>query len=64
MKKLEDDFNTKLYYKKFMNKFELPIIKDKVPKIIKRKLDLSPYNRVNKYYFIIKYNNLYNSSNV
>lgn len=54
MKKLEDDFNTKLYYKKFMQKFELPVIKDKVPKIIKRKLDVSPYKRViiNTYKFI------------
>jgi hypothetical protein len=32
-------------YKKFHKKFELPIIENHVPKIIKRKLDVSPYNR-------------------
>jgi hypothetical protein len=43
---MNDDFNNTLIYKKFMNKFELPEIIEKVPKIIKRKLDVSPYNRV------------------
>lgn len=33
-------------YKKFSNKFELPKIIDKVPKIINRKMDVSTYDRV------------------
>lgn len=35
-----------LNYKKFANKFDLPYIETKVPIILKRKLDISPYNRV------------------
>ena len=35
-----------LNYKKFANKFDLPNIETKVPIILKRKLDISPYNRV------------------
>ena len=46
MKKLNNDFINNLTYKKFYNKFELPKIIEKVPKILKRKLDISPYNRV------------------
>lgn len=33
-------------YKKFSNKFELPKIVDKVPKILGRKFDSEPYDRV------------------
>jgi len=36
-------------YKKFSNKFELPKIVDKVPKILGRKLDVEPYDRVSYY---------------
>ena len=32
--------------KKFSNKFELPIIKDKIPKVINREMDTSPYDGV------------------
>ena len=40
-------------FKKFANKFELPIIEDKVSKIIKRQMDVSPYNRVIIFFFTI-----------
>lgn len=43
-----DNYNSNMNFKKFSNKFELPEIKDKVPKILKRDLDTSPYNRVRK----------------
>lgn len=33
-------------YKKFSNKFELPKISEKVPKILGRKFDLETYDRV------------------
>jgi len=34
-------------YKKFSNRFELPKIIDKVPKILGRRMDVNPYDRVN-----------------
>lgn len=54
MKKLDVDFNNILNYKKLIKKFELPDIEEKAPKIVKRQLDISPYNRVIiKFYFIL-----------
>jgi hypothetical protein len=40
-------------YKKFSNKFELPIIKNKVPLVINRKMDTSPYDRVFNCFIIL-----------
>jgi len=49
---MDQDFNLKMSYKKFIHKFELPNIKEKVPKIIKRKLDVAPYNRVLNVFYL------------
>ena len=38
-----------LYYRELFNKFELPKVKENAPKIMKRKLDISPYKRVNNF---------------
>ena len=43
---INENFMNYLNYKKFANKFDLPNIETKVPIILKRKLDISPYNRV------------------
>jgi len=41
-----DSYNCNMNFKKFSNKFELPRIVEKVPKIIGRIMDVSPYDRV------------------
>lgn len=46
-KEIIDSYNCNMNFKKFSNKFELPRIVEKVPKIIGRVLDVSPYDRVN-----------------
>ncbi len=46
-KDIMESYNMNMNYKKFSNKFELPQIVDKVPKILGRNLDLEPYDRVN-----------------
>jgi hypothetical protein len=50
-KEIEDSFQNNMNYKKFSNKFELPKVISKVPMILKRKMDVSPYDRV--IYFLI-----------
>ena len=45
-KDLKDSFQNNMNYKKFSNKFELPQIKDKVPLILGRKMDITLYDRV------------------
>ena len=45
-KDILDSYNKNMNYKKFSNKFELPKIIDKVPKIIGRNFDVEPYDRV------------------
>lgn len=44
---IEDSFQNNMNYKKFSNKFELPSIKNKVPIILGRNMDIKPYDRVN-----------------
>lgn len=45
LKKYNEEYQKTQYYKKFTKKFELPKIQVTGPIVIKRKLDLSPYNR-------------------
>jgi len=43
---MESDFINNLNYRKNFNKFQLPEVVDKAPKILKRDIDTSPYKRV------------------
>jgi hypothetical protein len=50
-KDILESYNMNMNYRKFSNKFELPKITEKVPKILGRKFDLEPYDRVNLFLF-------------
>ena len=45
---MKDSFQANMNYKKFSNKFELPTIKNKVPLILGRRMDVTKYDRVNQ----------------
>lgn len=48
----EDYINNKSTYRKNFNKFQLPDVTQKVPKILKRNIDTSPFKRVFSIYNI------------
>jgi len=54
---METDFINNLNYRKNFNKFQLPEVIDKAPKILKRNIDTSPFIRVysNKFLSLKRY---------
>jgi hypothetical protein len=51
-KDIIDSYNINMNFKKFSNKFELPRIVEKVPKILGRMMDVSAYDRVMNFIII------------
>lgn len=54
---METDFNKHFKYRNNFNKFQLPEVKEKAPRILKKKIDTSPFKRTYKSGFYQSQNN-------
>jgi hypothetical protein len=51
---MENDFSKHFKYRINFNKFQLPELIEKAPRVIRQNIDISPFKRVIKLYYIKK----------